>query len=282
MFSYFLRLASILGLFLIIQLSLAFFTFERNYPVTKGKSDAVSNDLTMTEEEENVRFAALLDKNLTVTTEAANYDLNMVNRCKSLIYQSWQKLPKDHANQLKSISFMFDENLRRGYGGQTGIRIRCANISDSELVAVFLHEMGHIVDTGLKTGSFMAGRSNFTDGNTPIYENDPSVKFYRISWLTNTKIKQERSLNFISGYAKTDPFEDFAESYNAYITQGPLFRAFSKENITLRRKYEVLKKYFFNGNEFSLELDQKLKFNPFVRNYDTTILAYNLSSFLVN
>lgn len=275
-------LVFIYSLPLLANLYLQTSDFEREYPAQNQKNvAAINNAQIFPEKTSAVILAQKLDQLIETSVDTQIYDQNRLTECKALIFQALQALPKSHARQLKQLTFMFDTSLRRGYGGQTSIRLRCTDISDEELVAVFRHEIGHLVDTGLKKGSFFSGASDFRDGGIAIYNDDPSISFYRISWLNQNIIKDKNSLNFISGYANTDPFEDFAESYNAYISQGSRFRTYAKNNSTLARKYYILKKHFFANLEYGLTEEPANNYHPLVRSYDTTTLSYNLEkSFL--
>jgi hypothetical protein len=60
----------------------------------------------------------------------------------------------------------------------------------------------------------------------------------------NQLYQESGSDEFVTPYAKTDPQEDFAESYAFYINDPPLMQATSTE------KYDFLKDNVFEGKEF--------------------------------
>jgi hypothetical protein len=122
--------------------------------------------------------------------------------------------------------------------------------SDEELKAVFTHEMGHIVDLGmLKSNSYT--KTLFWTSGTQVFANDPSLDFYHLSWVDyKTKSPLAVRSDFVSGYAMTSPFEDFAESYLFYRLHGEKFRQVATYSQVLAAKYEFLKKSVFNGEEF--------------------------------
>ena len=141
--------------------------------------------------------------------------------------------------------------------------------NEDELISVFVHELGHIVDLGtLKNTS--GGQSEFRDGKTPIFKNDISLKFYRISWK-NSKERKETATraDFVSGYSLSSPFEDFAESYLFYRLHGEKFRQIAKKSNALQKKYDFMKQYVFENKEF-----QKGKVTPFAHGviWDSTLL----------
>jgi len=208
--------------------------------------------------------------------------LKSIDHCASLIYKTLENLPKNQVARLKNLTLSFDANARRGLGGGGTIILRCTNVSDQELIAVLVHEMGHILDTGVLQGSYLAGASEFKDGDSPIYNDDKSLEFYRISFDNeNNTLKNTKDTDFVSGYAKSNPFEDFAETYNYYILHGNEFRELLKTNEALTKKYNFLKQKIFNDQEF-FNGDLNNIRNPKIRNYDTTILAYEVHKFLMN
>ena len=205
-----------------------------------------------------------------------------LKHCASLVYRTLEVMPPETVGKLKNLTLYFNSTGRRGLGGGSTIILRCQDVSDQELVSVLVHELGHIEDTGVLKGSFFAGNSEFVDGAAPIFQNDVSLDFYRISFVNEEKLKKESSaLDFVSGYAMSDPFEDFAETYNYYLLHGDHFRQIAEENLVLKKKYEFMKNQIFAGQEFDYQTDQSdIKKN--YRNYDATLVGYNLNNFLAN
>lgn len=202
-----------------------------------------------------------------------------LNRCKSFVTRALKNLPAKVVGHLKNLTLSFDSNARRGLGGGSTIILRCSDVKDAELVAVLTHEMGHIMDTGVLQGSKNAGESEFMDGSNHIYKNDPSLDFYRLSFTDSKTIRQDvDSLNFVSGYAMSDPFEDFAESYAYYILHGNEFRKLAKSDTVLNKKYQFLKTRVFNGKEY-VNGDESV--SALNRNYDVTVLPYDMNKFFV-
>ncbi|MBI4995034.1 hypothetical protein HZC21_05360 [Candidatus Peregrinibacteria bacterium] len=195
------------------------------------------------------------------------------SKCKSIVYKTLIKLPYSHRQQLNELTLFYAKTGRRGLGGDGAIILRCLNVTDDELSSVLVHEMGHLVDGGFLFGFDQLNQSGFYDFETPVLADDPSAAFYRISWLNN-KIMQPDSteLDFVSMYAMTDPFEDFAETYAYYRLHSPEFRALAEFNSALKQKYEFMKAYVFFGNEYGTEKNQETDINVLARNYDVTIL----------
>lgn len=199
-------------------------------------------------------------------------EIQSLNECKAAVYQGMSLLPPDHLSQLTSLVFTFDPEARRGLGGGETIKIRCIDVAPSEITAVFIHEMGHIVDTGLFQGT--SGRTPFHDGKISIYRNDPSYAFYTFSWTREDRQKLGiTETDFVSGYASFDVFEDFSETYTYYVLHGPEFRYLAGLNDILDKKYEFMRKNVFTSREFftnDFELPHRLS-----RPYDVTKLSYH-------
>lgn len=102
----------------------------------------------------------------------------------------------------------------------------------SEMIKVLTHEIGHRAD--------MVALVSGTGGK------DPSDDFYAFSWQdVRTKKKGSRAADFVSGYAQTNRYEDFAESFTFYVFHNREFTARALRNDALRAKYG-----FFRGVVF--------------------------------
>ena len=187
-------------------------------------------------------------------------------------------LPAAHTEVLKKLEVRNGKNIKiknytpRGISDSRQIILNVNLIKNTqELIAIMVHEMGHIIDMG-----FFQGKnkkiSNFWDNKTPIYTDDKSLDFYNISWVNSYKIKPNISrADFVSGYSMTDCFEDFAESYIFYRLHGEKFRVLMQDSEILRKKYFFLKNNVFAHKEF--QLDKKI--NKVQKNiWDATLLDF--------
>jgi len=216
----------------------------------------------------------------TLYAQGSKSSPSSLKHCESLVYRTLSSLPKEATAQLDNLTLDFSDTARRGLGGGSTIILRCQNVTDEELVAVLVHEMGHITDTGVMVGTESAGTSGFMDGNNPVYSDDPSVGFYSLSFSSETaKRPAATDLDFVSGYAKTDPFEDFAETYTYYLLHGKEFRQLAKVNQTLAKKYNFLKNTVFRGVEYDNGSEGEVKI--LARQYDVTVLPYDMNKFFV-
>jgi hypothetical protein len=202
-----------------------------------------------------------------------------LKHCKSLVYRTLKSLPSKSVSELKNLTLYFADDGRRGLGGSNTVILRCSSVTDEELVSVLVHEMGHVTDTGAINGSAAGGISSFYDGSNPVYGDDPSLEFYTLDFKDDKTLKRTATeWDFVSGYAMTDPFEDFAESYAYYVLHGNEFRSLAETNSVLQKKYEFLKNKVFNGKEY---FNGSAKADASVRHYDVTVLPYDMNKFFV-
>lgn len=200
-------------------------------------------------------------------------------KCRSIVYQALMKLPKAHRNQLKELTLFYTKDGRRGLSGNGAMVLRCLNVSDAELVSVLTHEIGHLVDATHLVGFDETSMSGFYDFGTPVLDDDASALFYKIAWDSETEMKDFASeVDFVSLYAMTDPFEDFAETYTYFRLHGAEFRKLIQTSDFLKKKYDFMKWYVFSGREFGGD-ENREDIDIWERNYDVTILHFSLKAF---
>jgi len=222
-------------------------------------------------------FDIQLHSGSTYKSDSKSTDRSLTH-CKSIVYQTLNSLPEKHVNHLKDLTLYFSDG-RRGLAGGSTLILRCSDISDKELTSVLVHEMGHIVDTGLYTGDSRFDKSEFVDGDIPVYKNDLSLRFYRIDWENSENLKDSaKKEDFVTGYAMTDPFEDFAETYNFYILHGAQFKEMAKKNRKLQRKYLFMKYFIFRGQVFNNDPYTEIAYD--MRQYDATMIDYDRNKFI--
>ena len=111
-----------------------------------------------------------------------------------------------------------------------------SKVSDDELIRVYIHELAHYIDIySLKKTVFI----------------DPSQRFYDISWNSTKTIRPGETLHdFVSGYAMSNKYEDFAESLSYYIFANEEMRNRAKSSYSLSQKYLFFQKNIFKSGEF--------------------------------
>lgn len=284
-----------------VNVASGFFEEETLYPIENVTRTKVARTLPAAEQQSANPFIPLLSdlpeipsveqpyiseaqfsqrfdaRNLEVKLLASKptIELEKVEHCKALLEKTLSALPAELTASLDSMKLFFSKRNPRGLSNSHIVELRCGSLDDAEIVSVFVHELGHIVDLGKLKGASIAP-SGFMDGELKIPADDPSIQFYQFSWKNE---KEQRFLaerkDFVSGYAMSDPFEDFAESFNFYVLHGADFRTLMTESPILTKKYEFLKNEVFDGIEFDSEVTAKSG----KRVWDTTLVNIDLEEF---
>lgn len=200
-------------------------------------------------------------------------DQTKLTNIQTTLQASLLELPTVHTQALKKLEVRNIKNVSRGLANSHMIILNTESISSKEeLQAVFTHEMGHIVDLGMLSTTSHTKTDFWTKG-TQVFTQDPSLGFYDLSWENDKKKKaQATRSDFVSGYARTSPFEDFAESYLFYRLHGEKFRSMAADSNVLAAKYQFMKDSVFSGEEFQLEKEDK----GFLHNliWDATLVKF--------
>ncbi len=110
------------------------------------------------------------------------------------------------------------------------------DLSDEEFIAVFIHELWHYFDV-----HYFEKKVLF----------DLSDRFYDLSWQATRVMKAGLGRNdFVSWYAMTNKYEDFAESFIYYMVFNEDFARKSEKSEILQKKYDFFQKYLFPKNHF--------------------------------
>lgn len=187
-------------------------------------------------------------------------DHALVDRLKEVVDSS------HFASKVTPLQLVLDTERQDPRGQVTGNRLILSTsiADDSEELKVFVHELGHIVDIFyLKKGLF----------------SDPSDSFYALSWESfNTKKKGQKIADFVSGYALSNKYEDFAESFSFYVFHNEDFALRAKTDAILRQKYEFFRSTVFGGDAFvgtSFARDTLKSYN-----WDTTKIPVDTKKYL--
>lgn len=153
---------------------------------------------------------------------------------KELATATFLALPAGCRANVRTFSIIYKDAKYRGLGGKTTI-ILDGSVNDTEFVALLTHECGHVISGNL-TGT-AAGESNFRDGQVAFRSDAPVLSFFSVSWENERTLKKgTKDTDFVSGYAKTDIFEDFAETFAAYALQRPYLRQRAETNDAIAKK----------------------------------------------
>jgi len=144
-------------------------------------------------------------------------------------------LPSGCRDNIRTFSILYKDAKYRGLGGKTTI-ILDGSVNDTEFIALLAHECGHVISGNL-TGNVASGNSAFWDGKQAFSQDAPVLSFFSASWENERTMKKgTKDADFISGYAKTDIFEDFAETFAAYVLQRPYLKERAKTSPAIAQK----------------------------------------------
>lgn len=194
------------------------------------------------------------------------------------VFATIQALPEDHTNTLQSLHIRNQAHVSRGMANGKYLVLHTQSIdTEDELKSVTIHEIGHVVDLGKLQGESTLEHEVFSTPKHTVQRDDKSVKFYALSWKNpeTHKSNTERK-DFVSGYAMTNIYEDFAESYAFYVLHGDKFRALMQDSFVLRRKYHFMKYFVFDGAEFQTEKTLDMAYQNTI--FDTTLLPLSASA----
>ncbi len=109
-------------------------------------------------------------------------------------------------------------------------------MDDDELYGVFFHELAHYIDL------YYFKRNRFSD---------ISNRFYDLSWYsTIVMLPGQEQKHFVSGYAMSNKYEDFAESLAYYMLHNEDFRVKAGQSEVLQKKYDFFDNWLFKKGQF--------------------------------
>ncbi len=198
----------------------------------------------MTQEEVNTTIHELLYKEFSkkyTATSREKVQIHMIPKSfkQAIIYSYlplaetflYKKWILSHIESMK-IFFHKKQFSTRGKMKNGNIHIYgVEGLSDGEFLSVLVHEFAHYYDIyGLPGNAF----------------GDRSQEFYDISWKHHNIVKPNQEMkDFVSGYALTNKYEDFAESYTYFLLHNTAFFTRAQESRVLMKKYNFFKTYSF-------------------------------------
>lgn len=203
---------------------------------------------------------------------------------KELLYYQWliiytvKNIDKNlhTSNKLKDTLYSIRLNnpweWKRWYAWHNTININIWWIKNyKEFQEVLTHEIWHIVDLWIVRWKSKHKDWKFTEFGEEVFGmDDESINFYKFSWKSeNTKMSWFK--DFVGWYAMTNPFEDFAESFNMYLNHYDVFKNLSKTNYKCAQKFQYIDnlfKWFYFQRDTNNS--KKLEKNPSRRPWDST------------
>ena len=167
----------------------------------------------------------------------------------------------------RPLNILIDGSQRepRGRMRDAGISLSPYVVRDTEFTKLFIHELAHYIDIYVFIPSSK--------------KDDPSDSFYTISWKKpSVKYANQGTMDFVSGYAQTNQYEDFAESFVFYVFHNAIFADRALRSESLRQKYlffarTVFPRGYFQGTDFTIG-----RVPSYV--WDTTKISYSLQKYL--
>ncbi len=190
---------------------------------------------TMPSDETDASSGAFARKNFTITLRPT--DARVARSFQEAIETTLSS--RRFSERAKDVMIILDADRDEPRGQATGRTVTLALSMDDidEFSKVLVHEIGHVVDIRYFTKN--------------VFGFDRSRDFYAISWTDAMVKRSEAELSdFPSGYALSNQYEDFAESFAYYVFHNDEFRARTRDNPAMRRKYEFLSKYVFSDASF--------------------------------
>lgn len=226
-------------------------------------------------------------KALFTHVKKRNLELKSASRLELLFEPAnyWAKLEKDYFYLLQDTleSSIFDNVFKDKiswvetylYEDKWDVRWKMRNkaihmfapetMKKSEFLSVYTHELWHYIDIYILEKEIIWDDSN---------------NFYDISWKTVKTLKAwSKWEDFVSGYAMTNKYEDFAESFTYYILHNKSFLKKAEKNTHLAEKYSFFSKYVFTDRQFKdtlFAIDEKTKDYY----WDITKISINYNKFL--
>lgn len=141
-------------------------------------------------------------------------------KCRDGIEETLKRLPDEVSSKLDILILNF-EGGDRGLADSNTVILRC-DVNKDERLRVFLHEMGHV--------AFLSSSAEIQDEYKKLWE-------------------ESKDGDFVSGYAKENEFEDFSESFIAFVEFGSSFR--DSESTILKAKYDFIEKNYFPNRVYN-------------------------------
>lgn len=212
----------------------------------------------VSENEENYKEKSLIS--FAFTPKNVTMSKSKLELIKQIVLSNYFK------NKTTPLEILFDYQRKEPRGQMSWYKLTLASQglnNNSEYIKVLVHELWHFVDI-----NFLKKRKNY----------DLSDEFYKISWLEYNKKKTNSKMwDFVSWYALSNKYEDFAESFVFYVFHNEEFQKRAEKNTSLKRKYDFFSNYIFKEHEFEDSYFENYVIKSY--NRDTTKISVDLKKF---
>lgn len=108
---------------------------------------------------------------------------------------------------------------------------------------------------------------------------DPSTEFYEISWKSqDVKRSDAKKEDFVTGYAATSQYEDFAETFVFYVFHNADFIDLAMKSEPMRQKYLFFRTVVFPRGEFEATDFTIGQREPY--SWDSTKIPFSIKKYL--
>ncbi|QFR38663.1 hypothetical protein A9Q91_00315 [Candidatus Gracilibacteria bacterium 28_42_T64] len=171
-------------------------------------------------------------------------------------------------DKIKKLKIEMHEDLLDVRGKMKNKTVKLFGVllmKEEEFISVSIHEFAHYVDLYFLEKKVLTDISNY---------------YYKISWDSTKVLKPgQKQADFVSGYAMTNKYEDFAESFTYYILHNKDFFIKSEKSSILKEKYIFFGRYIFRNKEFiSTDFSAGVDLKSYYR--DITKIEINLKKLL--
>ncbi len=186
------------------------------------------------EKEKQERLTSALDISYNYIPE--NFISNIIINKENF---SWILSWRNFRSLIKKITLTFYEkrwDVRWKMKNKTIKLFAPQQMEEDELLAIFIHELSHYIDL------YFLERIDWED---------VSNEFYDISWYSTIVMNPWlQGKDFVSGYAMTNKYEDFAESLAYYVFHNDDFVVKTQDSDILNSKYRFIQNAIFRDNSF--------------------------------
>ncbi len=220
----------------------------------------------------NNKEEAIVSLEKKETKEVSSFSIRVVGKLNEIGETcKWMVLTILESPIIKKLLVSLDVELNsergdpRGKMDSRGVSIFSNLPTPSEFLWVLIHEFGHVVDINRLVAT--------------TFTSDVSEEFYAISFDIHGEKKKGLGIDdFVSWYALTNRYEDFAESFAFYILHNQEFKRRSIKNTTLEKKYRFFADRIFSDWRFQGTTFETDSISEYV--WDVTKIPIAVSKYL--
>lgn len=187
----------------------------------------------------------------------------------------WSTFPL--RTSLSTVKFLKSPEWRRGKASSANIILNTQLMRDRvNFNEVLVHELGHVIDLSVLHDSAGKKNTQFKEfGKAKFGNDDPSLRFYQTSRHTD---QVAHNTDFVTHYGGSNPFEGFAELFNARVNHHAPLLKLAKQNDRIKQKY-LLMREIFGTRHINLDIETYRTMPLQQKPYDSTLREETLAPF---